>query len=136
MCACRRRPLLASPPGFEVVRKQLLQSAAHHWFSVLAYCAMPDHLHLLVEAEGDTSDLRVFVWDFKRRTALRQATGAVAEGFYARVLRGDELADRGALPVGTCPGETSGSIPAGSSLRLRAGNTLGPRWIASATRRV
>ena len=94
MCAYGRRPALASPPCFEVIRKQLLQSAAHHTFSVLAYCAMPDHLHLLVEAERDTSDLRVFVWDFKRRAgfAFKRTTGTPLwqEGFYDRVLRNDE----------------------------------------------
>jgi REP element-mobilizing transposase RayT len=94
ICAHRRRPLLTSPPCFEVVRRQLLQSAAHHGFSLLAYCAMPDHLHVLAEALDDRSDLRVFAWDFKRRAgfAFKRATGEPLwqEGFYDRVLRSDE----------------------------------------------
>ena len=72
------------PPGF----------AAHH-FEVLAYCVMPDHLHLILEGTSPAADLREAVRVWKQRTgyAWKRRTGAALwqSGFHDRVLReGDE----------------------------------------------
>lgn len=46
---------------------ELKASSREHSFALIAYCFMPDHVHLLVSSEGD-ADLIRFVRDFKQRT--------------------------------------------------------------------
>src|SRR5262249_43836589 len=41
------------PSRVEIVLKQILRAAADEGFEIIAYCFMPDHLHLLVEARTD-----------------------------------------------------------------------------------
>lgn len=50
-----------SSANVNVVLPQILRGAEEHQFAVLAYCFMPDHLHLLVEGTRDDGDLRRFV---------------------------------------------------------------------------
>ena len=64
-------------------------------FEVLAYCIMPDHLHLLLEGMSDEADLREAVRAWKQRTGYdwKARTGARLwqPGFHDRVLReGDD----------------------------------------------
>jgi putative transposase len=95
-CAYERLALLVSPPCFDIIRKQLLQSATAHGFSVLAYCVMPDHVHLLVEALAEDACLLPFVAGFKQRTgfAFRRFAGEPLwqDGFHDHILRADECA--------------------------------------------
>ncbi len=96
VCAFGRLALLVSPPCFDLIRKQLLQSAAAEGFAVLAYCVMPDHAHLLVEALVEDADLLRFVSGFKQRTgfAFKRLAGQALwqDGFHDHVLRADECA--------------------------------------------
>ena len=64
-------------------------------FEVLAYCLMPDHLHLVLEGTSDAADLREAVRAWKQRTGYdwKQRTGARLwqPGYHDRVLReGDD----------------------------------------------
>jgi putative transposase len=63
-------------------------------FAVLAYCVMPDHVHLLVHGRRHTSDLRRFVKRVKQSTGQRYSQKAKRplwqEGYYDRVLRPEE----------------------------------------------
>jgi putative transposase len=72
----------------------LLQSSAARGFEVLAYCFMPDHVHLLLQGTSSDSDLRSLVTLWKQRSAYahRQTTGAALwqSSFHDRVLRSDE----------------------------------------------
>ncbi len=73
---------------------QILRAAREEAFALLAYCFMPDHVHLLVEGRTEISDGRRFVhrarqfsgYHFSRVTGRRlwQKYG------YERVLRDDE----------------------------------------------
>jgi len=96
LCAFERQALLASPPSFELIAKQLLQSARGQHFAVLAYCCMPDHMHLLVEGLREEADLRPFISEFKQKTAFtyKRLSGASLwqDGFHDHVLRSDECA--------------------------------------------
>jgi REP element-mobilizing transposase RayT len=71
----------------------LSRAAACSGFDVLAYCFMPDHVHLFVEG-SDEADLIKFVRDFKQRTAYayKKATGGTLwqRSYYDRILRADE----------------------------------------------
>lgn len=46
----------------------LAESANQKKFKILAYCFMPDHLHLLVIGEEDHSNLKKFVTLFKQKS--------------------------------------------------------------------
>ena len=75
--------------------ERLREAAARAHFEVVAYCFMPDHLHLLVQT-GDGADLVGFVRLFKQRSgyAYRRLTGDPEvlwqKSYYDHVLRRDE----------------------------------------------
>jgi REP element-mobilizing transposase RayT len=60
-CTYERRQIFAEPEHVAVVRTQIQRAAADLRFAVLAYCYMPDHVHLLVEGLADDSDGRQFI---------------------------------------------------------------------------
>ena len=60
-CTCWRRPLFTAPERVDLARTQILRAAADEQFALIAYCFMPDHLHLLAVGCQPTSDCRRFV---------------------------------------------------------------------------
>jgi putative transposase len=70
---------------------QFVNAAERSHFEVLAYCFMPDHLHLLVEGTSDDADLCSFVATAKRQAAYAakaRVRGRVWQpGYYDQVLR-------------------------------------------------
>ena len=71
-----------------------ISHAARDWaFAVLAYCFMPDHLHLLVDAVSDESKLKPFAKMAKQRSGASHALCGHGrlwhEGFWDQVLRKD-----------------------------------------------
>ncbi len=72
---------------------ELNSLSKRHGFSVLAYCFMPDHVHLLVTG-ADDADLPRFVKDFKQRTGYAyRRTNAEAlwqKSYYDHVVRAEE----------------------------------------------
>ena len=62
-------------------------------FAVLAYCMMPDHLHVIAEGMNDRSDGLEFVRLFKQASGfvwVRQRAATLwQESFYDHVLRSD-----------------------------------------------
>jgi putative transposase len=60
-CTYQRRALFVSRDRTDVVHGQFLRAAADESFAVLAYCFMPDHVHLLVEGQHVDSDCRRFI---------------------------------------------------------------------------
>jgi len=73
---------------------EFLRVAEREHFAVLAYCFMPDHLHMLVEGTSDTSDLLSFVKIAKQCSGRMHVTvhGTLLwqEGYHERVLRPSE----------------------------------------------
>ena len=73
---------------------QFRRTAHDEQFVILAYCLMPDHLHVLVEGLSDGSDLRRFVRMAKQRAAHWHAQSGRGrlwqEGYHDRVLRRDD----------------------------------------------
>jgi len=45
----------------DLVLRQILRAAGEKAFEIIAYCFMPDHLHLLVSGGNDTADCRAFI---------------------------------------------------------------------------
>jgi putative transposase len=72
----------------------LERTAASCEFSLLAYCFMPDHAHLLLQGQSDASNLISFVQRFKQVTGyhFKKQTGdrLWQASFFDRVLRKDE----------------------------------------------
>jgi len=94
ICTACRRDIFASADAVAAVLAQLRQLATLFEFAVVAYCFMPDHLHLLIAGQSEQSDLCEFVRRFKQVTAFayRQAVGddLWQPGYHERVLRDDE----------------------------------------------
>jgi putative transposase len=93
-CTDDRRPYFVDRQHVDVVLGQVLRAAADTDFAIIAYCFMPDHVHLLIEARSETCDGLQFItrakqfsgYHFKQRfkAPLWQRYG------YEHVLRGDE----------------------------------------------
>src|SRR5665213_779081 len=62
--------------------------------ALVAYCFMPDHVHLLVYGTSGAADLRAFAVDFKKVTGFeyrhRQGRHLWQPRYFDRVLRDDE----------------------------------------------
>jgi putative transposase len=75
----------------------LLDSAAQSSFEVMAYCLMPDHVHVLVHGTMADADLVRYVKLFKQLTgfAFKKRTGRQLwhRSFHDHVLRGEEDVD-------------------------------------------
>jgi putative transposase len=94
-CTAGRRQHFVDHERVDLVLGHVLQVAVDTGFAIVAYCFMPDHLHLLIEAQTESSDCLRFIkrakqfsgYYFKRRfsTPLWQRYR------YEHVLRGDEV---------------------------------------------
>ena len=73
---------------------QIVQGFPSEQFVVIAYCVMPDHVHLLLEGLCEHANLQVAMHDWKQRTAFmwRQSTGnrLWQTGYYDYVVRNED----------------------------------------------
>src|SRR6185503_11177705 len=65
-CTAFRRPLFRSAEVVQAVLSQIRQTSELLRFALIAYCFMPDHLHLLVAAESEDADVTAFAKRFKQ----------------------------------------------------------------------
>ena len=93
-CTSRRRSWFVDATIVNVVLEQILQCAEVFGFAVIAYCFMPDHLHLLIEACSDSADAMAFVHQAKQRSGYAFAQRGLERlwqpSYYDHVLRDDE----------------------------------------------
>ena len=93
-CTRERKPTFVNPDVVATTLAQFRQTAVELRFAVLAYCLMPDHVHLLIEGLADTSDLRKFAKLAKQRAGAQYSfqTGKTLwqEGYFEHVLRSDD----------------------------------------------
>ena len=86
----RRKTFLDSTAA-TLVLMQYRRTARASAFAILAYCLMPDHLHLLVEGTTAVADLRRFIKRAKQgagQVYAHRAGGRLwQDGYYDRVLR-------------------------------------------------
>jgi len=72
----------------------LKELSASYNFGVLAYCFMPDHLHLLIEGKEENSDFRGFISMFKQKTNFHfkkiEGNPLWQKDYYEHVLRENE----------------------------------------------
>ena len=69
-CTHRRQKYFAEAQFVEVVLAQILRAAEDERVAIVAYCFMPDHLHLLVEAGSESSDCLSFIKRAKQLSAF------------------------------------------------------------------
>jgi putative transposase len=98
-CTFARLRSFADAETVDAARSQLMRCSRAEGFAVIAYCFMPDHVHLLLEGRSAMSDLPRLIARWKQATgdAHRQATGTALwqGGFYDHVLRAED--DRQAI---------------------------------------
>ena len=93
LCTAGRSRIFVRSELVSTAIRRIQQSADEAEFEILAYCFMPDHLHLVVQGTSDSADLRRFVIVAKQRVAysLRTEHGVNRtwqEGYHDWVLRG------------------------------------------------
>ena len=69
----RRRHLFTRLDHVTLALSQILRSADEEGFAVVAYCFMPDELHLLIEGQTDGSDCKRFISRSKQYSAFHYA---------------------------------------------------------------
>ena len=89
-----RERIFADASLVDLVLSQILRAADICGFAVLAYCFMPDHVHLLVGGAPGPSTLPAFAQRAKQLSAFygrRQRGGAMWQaGYFERILRDHE----------------------------------------------
>jgi putative transposase len=89
-----RRPLFTRSEVVELVLSHFFQQAFTTDFVILAYCFMPDHVHLLIEGTHDRSDCRQFITRGKQYSGFyfaKEFGGQLWQRYgFERVLRDDE----------------------------------------------
>ena len=79
-----RRHAFVDARSVSLVWRQLLRAATEKGFEVIAYCFMPDHLHLVIEGLADDADCKGFVKSAKQYAGY----------YYARANGGARLWQR------------------------------------------
>src|SRR5258706_4761083 len=69
ICCESRRHVFANSNNVRRLIEELRRAAFATTFAVFAYCAMPDHFHVLVQGLEANSNLLVFVKSLKQKTA-------------------------------------------------------------------
>lgn len=89
-----RLPVFEDLTEGQVCVRQLVATAEVLRFELLAFCFMPDHLHILAEGKDDWSYLIAFVQRFKQTSSFhfkrRYGYQLWQQSFFDRVLRKDE----------------------------------------------
>jgi REP-associated tyrosine transposase len=94
LCTHQRALYFVEGQHVALVSEQFQRASREQAFAVIAYCFMPDHVHLLVAGERDDADLKRFMKYAKQYSGFnfRQLTGLFLwqRYGYERVLRNEE----------------------------------------------
>jgi len=60
-CCHNRQRRFDEKTAVDLVLSQIRRAANDEWFAISAYCFMPDHLHLIIEARDTTSNALKFI---------------------------------------------------------------------------
>ena len=86
-----RRKIFVSADVVDLAWSQILRAAQERSFAVIAYCFMPDHIHILAEGKAESANLSLFITIAKQRSAhvaRRWIRGRLWQaGYFDRVLR-------------------------------------------------
>jgi putative transposase len=94
VCTHHRVPAFRDLDFAVSARDQLLRLANVWRFALLAYCLMPDHVHILARGKTADASLRTFVLSWNTWTAHKwrreRATRLWQSGYHDHVLRDEE----------------------------------------------
>ena len=94
ICTDRRKACFRDKPAATWMTTQIAHFFEARHFAVLAFCVMPDHVHLVIQGLTDDADLKAVMHDWKLITgfAWKQRTGSRLwqEGYDDHVLREDD----------------------------------------------
>src|SRR4051812_6370604 len=95
ICTRDKLERFAAAPVVDAAQEQFRRTADDERFDILAYCFMPDHVHLVVEGTSDGSDLRRLVGVAKQRAAYALWSGHKLSklwqgGYHDWVIRPDQ----------------------------------------------
>ena len=94
ICTNGRRKWFEDEPAATWMTGQITQFFETRHFAVIAFCVMPDHVHLLLEGTTEDADLRaaMHVWKLTTGFAWTQQTRERLwqEGYYEHVVREED----------------------------------------------
>ncbi len=102
VCVAQRAEVFLDLGFGEYVATQFLQIGLRLEFEVIAYCVMPDHLHLLAHGTSERSALKAYMHRCKQQTGYewknrrKHHRRLWQEGFHDRILR-DADPDEGVI---------------------------------------
>src|SRR5262245_32302344 len=93
-CTAHRERVFCSATTVDLVLAQILRAATEEAFEIVAYCFMPDHVHLLIEATAPNAEMKRFAKAAKQYAGFyyKQRTGKSLwqPSYYEHVLRDEE----------------------------------------------
>ena len=93
-CTAGRERHFTDQAVVDLVRSQFLRAATERDFAILAYCFMPDHVHLLIEGQREDADCKQFIARAKQYSGFyysQQFRHPLWQRYgFERVLRDDE----------------------------------------------
>jgi putative transposase len=97
VCTKDRRPTLVHPKVADFVVGEMSELLDAIEVDLTAYCVMPDHIHLLLEAETTSVDMRVVIERAKQRVGFRYAqlfgVPLWQRSYFDHTLRSDEAVE-------------------------------------------
>ncbi|NOR17170.1 hypothetical protein GQ543_05615 [candidate division WOR-3 bacterium] len=94
LCTFQKRKIFNDNSSVTWLIDVLREKSKLFIFKVWAYCFMPNHLHLLLEGEDYSSDMKKFISSFKQHTGYyykKKMGGRLWQvNFYEHVLRKEE----------------------------------------------
>ena len=88
--AARRRHVFTKSDLNRSIVEVIKEACRLHGYRLIAYCLMPDHLHLLVQCGQERRNLAKFVGALKSYSSRVAGRKLWQRGFYEHVLRTDE----------------------------------------------
>jgi putative transposase len=93
-CTLDRRKAFTTQEFCGECELELFACGHEFGFTSIAYCFMPDHIHILVEATREDSSLPKYVAMWKQRTGFawseRSGSKLWQKGYWERVLRSED----------------------------------------------
>jgi putative transposase len=125
LATARRAPFFEYRSDAKPLEVTLIDVAARFRFGLLAYCFMPDQLHVLLLGQKPDSNLLLFVQCFKQITSFhfKQKKGDALwqQSFYDRILRQNDDLSKVAQYVLDNP-SVEGLAPGSAAYELRGGS--------------
>jgi putative transposase len=93
-CTRHRAEYFRNADVVHLVVNAFVETAKAHAMTIVVYCVMPEHLHLLLDGDNDGTDLKAFMKLAKQRAGIRFTQryhqSLWQDGYYEHILRDEE----------------------------------------------